>query len=115
VASFVRINGRMTARRLTFLVLLYVTADLSNPFMPGAFSFSAEESVEATYGGQGARRPVVASSRFKPNVLATVHRSELSRPGRSAGATTTAVDEWFVDLRRAHTPFHEPPSAADDH
>ena len=106
---------QMIARPLTLAVLLYLTADLANPFMPGAFHFSPEESVEATGSTQRARRPTVSSSRFKVTPLGPERVSNLSRPERGAGAPPTAFDEWFVDLRRSHTPFHEPPSAADDH
>lgn len=34
-------------RRLIFLLALYVTLDVANPAMPGALSFSVDDSVEA--------------------------------------------------------------------
>jgi hypothetical protein len=105
----------MMARLLAIVVLLYVSADLANPFMPGAFRFSPEESVEATGNTRHARRPTVSSSRFKGEVPRTVRVSDRSRSEHGAEAPTTAFNDWFVDLRRAHTPFHEPPSSADDH
>src|SRR5262245_11240645 len=105
----------MMARRLALLLVLYLSADLTNPFMPGAFRFSAEESVEATGGTRPDRRPTVSSSRVKVTLPEPSRVSDLSRPERGAGAPTTAFDQWFVDLRRAHSPFHEPPSSTDDH
>ena len=106
----------MKARRLTLVVLLYGGADLSTPFMPGAFCVSPEESVEATGGPQHVRKlAAVSPGRFKVDTPEPRRPSFLSRPERGAGVPTNGLDEWFVDLRRAHTPFHEPPSAADDH
>ncbi|HEV8640464.1 MAG TPA: hypothetical protein VGV13_05140 [Methylomirabilota bacterium] len=43
----------MTARWLTVLLFLYVALDFSNPLMPGAVSFDADDSVE----GVRAERP----------------------------------------------------------
>lgn len=106
----------MMARRLALLVVLYVGADLSNPFMPGAFRFSADESVEVPGVTRAARRAaVIASNRVKVDPPEPSRPSYLPSPERGAGAPTASLGEWFVDLRRAHTPFHEPPSAADDH
>jgi len=36
----------VTLSRLTFLVALYITLDLTNPMMPGALGFSSDDSVE---------------------------------------------------------------------
>ena len=71
--------------------------------------------MEATAGLSRVRRPAVVSSRFKPNIPEPGDRRANLRQERYAAAPTTAFYEWFADLRRAHTPFDEPPSAADDH
>ena len=36
----------MRARHLIFLLGLYVSLDLANPFMPGAFNFNPDDSVD---------------------------------------------------------------------
>lgn len=47
----------MRGRLTTFAFVVYVALDLSNPFMPGAFTFNPEQCVEAT---QSAERQVAA-------------------------------------------------------
>lgn len=106
----------MSGRRLTVLLMFYVTADLSNPWMPGAFVFNADESVEATsVHRQCVERPSTASISFKSNTPEFRPQSELLRLEPRVTVPAPVSGEWFVALRRAHTPFHEPPSAVDDH
>ena len=47
------------SRRLLFVVLIYVSLDLSLPSMPGAFVFDPGDSVESVHAGRG-RLPISA-------------------------------------------------------
>jgi hypothetical protein len=113
VAFFVLSPAGMKSRRLTLLVALYVTLDLSNPFMPGAFTFDPDESVEGVsvhyergqrqHGTVPAPLPVRGEA-GETRSVAVVRRSEVR-----------ALAEWFVDLRQAHAPASDPRSLTEDH
>jgi hypothetical protein len=102
----------MKAKRLTLLVLLYVTLDLSNPFIPGAFSFNPDESVD----GIDLRDPrgprVSATSAHSPAVRLVAHKAP---PAVVQRARETRVLERFVDMRQAHGASADPQSLTEDH
>jgi hypothetical protein len=103
------------ARRLTFLFLVYVSLDLSSPFIPGAFNFNPDESVD---GVQRPRDPRVVRMAITtaPSPLAG---PSLDSPALSANAVArraaSPVSEWLVDVRRAHAPVPEVSALSDDH
>jgi hypothetical protein len=105
-----------SARRLTVLLMFYLTADLSNPWMPGAFVFDADESVEAIAGHRAnVERPGIASVRIRSNVDEVPPPSELSRPERRHAVVRLAYGEWLVEFRRVHAQAHEFRSPTEDH
>ena len=107
----------MNPRRLTLFVLLYVSLDLSSPFIPGAFSFNPDESTD---GVQRRRDPAAPRLTIvtAPRDSMIPRHDHLARPvntrvpnprdGRVAG-------EWLVDVRRAHAAVPEVSALSDDH
>ena len=105
------------ARPLTLLVLCYVSLDLSSPFVPGAFNFNADESIDGVqrHRETPARRLPTAPTPPVPPApdLGSVRHTSgaVARTGRVPGT----VYEWLVDVRRAHAPVPEVSSLIDDH
>ncbi len=102
----------MRCRRLTLLIALFVTLDLTNPFIGRAFNFNAEESMD------GISRPHERHVRQAAVVVLPTPGGD--RPGltRSEGLRaprSRALSEWFGQLRQAHAPQSEPQSATEDH
>ncbi|HSE03649.1 MAG TPA: hypothetical protein VLK35_05770, partial [Methylomirabilota bacterium] len=59
----------MCTRRLILVIAVYVGLDLTNPFMPGAFIFDPEQSVEGVQGERGrAQQRVVLALPATPPV-----------------------------------------------
>jgi hypothetical protein len=98
----------MRARRLILMIAVYVSLDLTNPFMPGAFIFDPEQSVEGVHGERG-RVPLVVLATPAPPRVAT----EGSEPARRRPAPTAR--KWFAEPPTAHVPASDPPPLADDH
>jgi hypothetical protein len=102
----------MKLRRLTLLLMLYLCLDLANPWMPGAFRFNPDESVEGVcaqdpairpqFGPAPTLRPVRADS--ETGARPTVRRPDFRTPR-----------QWFVGLRQGHSPSADPPSTTEDH
>jgi hypothetical protein len=103
----------MRYRRIAFVIALYVTMDLTNPFVGSAFNFNAEESMDGV-------------SRQHERLLHEVVPVPLSMPsgGDTAGVARPvavrpfpfrALGEWFVQLRQAHAPHSDPKSPSEDH
>jgi hypothetical protein len=106
----------MCARRLTVLLMFYFTADLSNPWMPGAFVFNADESVEATAAHRAnVERPSASPVRTRPNADGLRPPSELLRPESRHAAVGAAHGEWLVEFRRVHAQASEFRSPSEDH
>jgi hypothetical protein len=101
-------------RRLFLVFLLYLTVDLTNPFVAGAFSFDPDECVEAlTYrasssvdradaSGLPARVPVVRLARPSPS------------PVRPRAGGRYAILEWLIDWRAETHVSGDPPPIGDD-
>lgn len=105
-----------SARRLTVLLMFYVTADLSNPWMPGAFVFDADESIEATAAHRAhVERPSAAPARIRSNAEELQPPSELARSERRQAVVRLAHGEWLVEIRRVHAQSHEFRSPTEDH
>lgn len=107
----------MKARRLTFLVLCYVSLDLSSPFVPGAFNFNADESIEAVqrHREHAAMRVATAPIPPVPPVPVVHPVKRASGPLTRAERASRPVSEWLVDVRRAHAPIPEVSSLSEDH
>jgi hypothetical protein len=105
------------ARRLILLLTVYVTLDLSSPFIPGAFNFNPDESVDGVHRQRDPRtpRPVIAGApRVLPVTLPT--SATLSAHAVAGGRReSNSVNEWLVDVRRAHAPVPEVSALSEDH
>jgi hypothetical protein len=104
------------ARRIwTLAVLLWVSADLTNPWIPGVFSFDPSECVDAVHS-QGGRLTVRThpSAALPRRASASPDRVSLLQPPPSTAAPEVG-GEWLIDLRRAHPPAREAASATEDH
>lgn len=101
----------MRLRGLILLVAIYVTLDLANPFMPGAFEFDADRSVEATrrQPADPGMRPALPET----EAPATSTSPRQVRPERPVGPPPAVA--WLSDLRARHGGPADPPSPSDDH
>jgi len=102
----------MRARRLILLLSLYVTLDLTNPFMPGAFNFDADNSIDAV-------RLHLETFRSRLVVVVTppsIAEAELKCPVVARpSAEAPAVRDWSVSLRQRQSSSSEPPPSLEDH
>jgi hypothetical protein len=104
----------MDASRLALLLLVYVTLDFANPFMPGAVSFDGG-SVDAVRADRA--RPLTpavpvdlaSSSEAGIDPVARVRASV--RPGPIPEPRHHAVTR----IRRAPPSSSDPPAASEDH
>jgi hypothetical protein len=99
----------MPARPLIVAIAIYVSLDLSNPFMPGAFIFDPEQSVEGLHGERGREQIITVA----PPVAPRVETDEA--PARSARRPAPMARRWLAEPRPAHVPAGEPPPPSDDH
>jgi hypothetical protein len=99
----------MVPRCLVLLVVLYVSLDFANPWIPGAFVFDSDESVDALVPRRdlpvipetGASRSAV---KLEPRAL----EPEGALPARP-------LSGWLVERKRAHAPSPDlSPPAEDD-
>jgi hypothetical protein len=116
LARIVRHARPMPWRRLTLVILTYVSLDLSNPFHPGAFNFDPDDCVDGIRQASGystfrVDRPATSTPSPVPISRTAEEPRLISRP---AMATQTAGD-WLADLKRAHLPSHEISSLSEDH
>jgi hypothetical protein len=68
----------VSVRRVALLLLLYVTMDFSNPHMPGALTFDAQDSVEGVHAERGRSGPPVATVPPAPRPAAPLADSRSS-------------------------------------
>lgn len=105
------------ARRLTLLVLCYVSLDLSSPFVPGAFNFNPDESVDGVCRHhEDAAHGFTAARDTSP--LARVETRPAVHPPASTIASAGRprfLNRWPVDLRRAQAPLRTASSLSDEH
>jgi hypothetical protein len=108
----------MGHRAWKLLLLVYVSLDLSSPFVPGAFNFDPDDCVDGLHRpvdaraqGKGAdvRSPAVAPVQVK---LALVAAPAIHEPHQ---ATRQAISDWLTDLRRSHPPSRDVGSPSEDH
>ena len=101
------------------MFILYVTIDLSSPFVPGAFCFNPDESVEgvsghrdagkrANHGSQRAVAPIQAPSTAAGAAVSIRVRHE-ARPAARVAA------DWVVEARRSEHPPGPTSPLAEDH
>ena len=105
----------MTGRRMTLCFLLYVTLDLSSPFVPGAFTFDPDDCVDGVHGASSQllrRADASALPARKPAA-----RPELSPPSpvRPLAGGRHPVVAWLVDTREDPRSATDPPPPGEDH
>jgi hypothetical protein len=103
----------MKGRSLALLVVIYLTLDLGNPFMPGAAQF-VDGSLEVVDAGRPARSDLPMPARVD---AATGHRAEPA-PARTRASFSALADRprrWGVPANRTLSDTPAPASAADDH
>ena len=103
----------MPGWRLVLALALYLTLDLSNPFMPGAFVFDPGESVEISLGDPRPLKPEAAAAKV-PRPSSHALATTPDGPGRAIPLEVPVLAEWMADLRRAH-PDTSRPSLSEDH
>jgi hypothetical protein len=102
-------------RKCTLALLVYLALDLSNPFVGGAFRFSADESTEVTQLKRDGKMMAAASTAAVP--VAPVPDRQTLRP---QWARTTMrvgiVNLWLAGLRQDIVSKQDsPPPSEDDH
>src|SRR5262245_46845718 len=104
LAGIVRGRQPMPWRRLAFLVLSYVSLDLSSPFVPGAFSFNPDDCVEGVRQASSHRAARLNQANTTPPANLTPAR--LVEPPRSLDRHRTSqnTENWLIDIKRAHPP-----------
>ncbi|HUM17393.1 MAG TPA: hypothetical protein VL086_16980 [Candidatus Nitrosotalea sp.] len=103
----------MRYRQTAILIALYVTFDLTNPFVGCAFNFEADESMD---GVARQHEPLLyETGAVALPVPAGGDNPGLARPLLGHRLGSRALAEWFVQLRQAHAPHSDPQSPTEDH
>src|SRR5438552_18429115 len=105
----------MTRRRLMLAFLFYVTLDLTNPFMPGAFNFTPDDCVDGLHrlsSSSAQRTDAPALPARVPMVRLEV---PLPSPVRPPAGGRHSVLEWLVDSREDARGSGDPPPPTEDH
>jgi hypothetical protein len=105
----------MARRRLFFAFLLYLTLDLSNPFVAGAFNFNPDECVEGLRhrASSFAERIDASELPARTPVVRLALPSPSAVPMLAGGRHT--ILEWLVDSREDTRASGDPPAPAEDH
>jgi hypothetical protein len=113
LASFVLPPRPMRYRRIALMIALYVTFDLTNPFVGRAFNFNADETMD---GVTCPHEPLFHQAGMVPLPMPSGRdEAGLARPAPARAFPSRAIGEWFVQLRQAHAPQSEPQSPTEDH
>ncbi|HEU5305653.1 MAG TPA: hypothetical protein VFU40_13465 [Gemmatimonadales bacterium] len=109
----------MSRRTWTLLLLVYVSLDLSSPFVPGAFNFDPDDCVEGLHrpidgrahnkNGDVRAAPVVPAVPGKRPLVAGPAILEHCLVPRHV------ISDWLIDLRRSHPPSRDGGSPSEDH
>jgi hypothetical protein len=103
----------MRYRRLTLLIALYVTLDLTNPFVGCVFNFNTEESMDGV-----SRQHERLLRQTAAVVLPTPSGDEGAGSARSTlsqSLRSRDLRAWLGQLRQAHAPHSDPQSPTEDH
>ena len=103
----------MRFRRLALLVALYVSLDLTNPFIGGAFSFEVGESLDAVSHAYERLHPE-AGALAAPEPSCP-ERGERVRPALVGNLPARRLEEWLGQLRQAQASLSDPQSPTEDH
>jgi hypothetical protein len=105
----------MRARRFTLLLLIYVSLDLTNPFIQGAFSFNPDDSVEGISRHHRGGAPVPSTADTPATAIEPAPTDRAAAIARRLPSRHHALGEWLVDVREAHAALADPQSPTDDH
>ena len=95
------------------MIALYVTFDLTNPFVGCAFNFNADETMD---GVSRQHEPLLHPAGMVPLPMPPGRdEAGLARPAPARAFPPRALGEWFVQLRQAHAPQSDPQSPPEDH
>jgi hypothetical protein len=99
----------MPTRSLVLAIAMYVALDLTNPFIPGAFHFDPEESVEGISTERSWKAAVVFPAPIVPRV-------ERAKPlPASPRLRDPRARQRSVEPGPAHVRDPEPPPLSDEH
>jgi hypothetical protein len=102
-------------RRCTLALLVYLTLDLCNPFIGGAFRFSADESTEVTQLQRDGKMMAAASTAAVP-VAPVPDRRTLRPQGTRATVHVGVVNLWLAGPRHdIGSKRDSAPPSEDDH
>ena len=103
----------MRYRQLALLTALYLSLDLTNPFIGCAFNFNTDESIEGV--SRPHERLLHQAGNVEVPVRPGVESGPLGLPVLVRRLEVRPLAEWFVDLRQAHAPTSDPQSPSEDH
>jgi hypothetical protein len=103
----------MRYRQTALLIALYMTVDLTNPFVGSAFNFEADESIDGVARPHERLLHQTAAVAFP--MPAGGDNAGLARPLFARRPGSRALGEWFVQVRQAHAPHSDPQSPTEDH
>jgi hypothetical protein len=96
-------------------LLVYLTLDLCNPFLGGAFRFSADESAEVIQLRRDGRTVAAASTVGVPVAPVPDRQPVRSQWARAAGRVSI-VNLWLAGLRHdIVSKYDSSPPSEDDH
>jgi len=98
----------MRTRRLILVIAVYVGLDLTNPFMPGAFTFDPERSVDGVHGDRGRPQLVTLAT-------PTVPRVQTDGTPPSPRLPAPAASKWLAEARSVHVRVSDPHPLSEDH
>jgi hypothetical protein len=105
--------GGMRAPRLTLGLLLCIALDFSSPYVGGAFTFSADESVEGVRDERESRLAVPVAIRAAVPVPDAVSTSLVAR--RASSHRPGVSGDQRPARRSPPAATSDPPAGVDDH
>src|SRR5262245_9986789 len=109
----------MRPRAMVLTFLLYLTIDLSNPFVLGAFRFDPDEAAGGGAGPRDAgrrddhRRSRATAPPSDARMPAAVAASAQAR--REARPAARVIADWVIEARRIQYPPGPPSPFGEDH
>jgi hypothetical protein len=104
----------MNRRRLMLAFLMYLTLDLSSPFVAGAFNFDPDECVEGIHRTSSLHQRADAPALLSRAPVVRLVTSPPSPVRPLAGGRYTVL-EWLVDSREDTRASGDPPPPSEDH
>ena|SRR5438046_1893978 len=100
-------------RKCTLALLVYLTLDLCNPFMPGAFRFSIDESTEVTQLKRDGKIMAAASTAAVP--VAPIPDRQTLRPQWARSIVRVGVvNFWLAGIRQDIVSKQDSPAPSED-